>query len=768
MASSSNIPPSPAPPPSTATPTATTLDRILWGAVLAGIALAVLGVVSGSSARNAANVAALLWSLLDSGPRAALYLTACVGWGMLLTWTLRRAAGRFPGTGDAPVMAVGLGVSFMLTLSHAMGVLGLFGGAHGLSARTWALLPLGLGAAAAILPAARALNRGVDLTTLFVPMPWNARIPIVLAWICGAAVLFVAACNPPGALWASEFGGYDVLGYHLQLPKEWLAAGTLSPLPHNVYSYLPSYVEAAFMHLGATTGSPDLLTSDGTVLLSCQLLSAGFTVLAAWCVGRLTRALALTIGVDSRSASIGGAAAAAIVVLIPWMLVVGSMAYNEAAMVLLIAAASAAAVEGITPASPSDASRSARSLLTRAAICGWLVGVACGVKPTAIFMGAPLAGILLIGWLRPRAWPLPLLGAALTGALALAPWLLRNAAAGGNPVFPQLTNLFGNAHWSPDQVARYLSAHHFTGGWGQRLMLMLLPDESDPSGARHRGLAHPQWAWFFPAALPALAGLLALPRARRLGLLLTLAAFLQLLAWLVLTHIQSRFLIPMVVAGVPALGTLLAVAHDQRNASVAAKTGPDSRPWPRWAGSLYTAILWAMVPGGAYAVHRYLLEGPPGGGPNTLLPMGPGALSGSIGRATFDAMIDADRRAFLSEAGPTVYCNFTAGPHDVLYLLGDATPLYHTGSVIYNTTYDAGPLPRAIAANPDAPARWIDALLARGITRVLVNDAEIDRLTRSGWIDPALTREAIEQSIGRFGQIERTWGDRTLVLYRLK
>lgn len=763
MASTSNSPPSPAPAPQAP---ATALDRFLWGAVLAGVALAVLGVVSGSSARSAANVAALFWSLLDSGPRAALYLGACVGWGMLLTWTLRRAAGRAPGTGDAPVMAVGLGVSFMLTLSHAMGTLGLFGGAHGLSGRTWALLPLVLGAAAAILPAARALHRGVDLTTLFVPMPWNARIPIVLAWVCGASVLFVAACNPPGALWASEFGGYDVLGYHLQLPKEWLAAGTLAPLPHNVYSYLPDYVEAAFMHLGAATGSQDLLTSDGTVLLSCQLLSAGFTVLAAWCVGRLTRSLALTTGVHPASASIGGAAAAAIVMLIPWMLVVGSMAYNEAAMVLLIAAASAAAVEGITPTSLLEHSPRSRELLTRAATCGWLIGVACGVKPTALFMGAPLAGILLIGWLRPRAWPLPILSAALAGTLALAPWLIRNSSAGGNPVFPQLTHLFGNAHWSPEQVARYLSAHHFTGGWTQRLMFMFLPDESDPSGARHRGLAHPQWAWFFPAALAALAGLLALAPARRLGTLLTLAAFTQLLAWLLFTHIQSRFLIPMIAAGVPALGALLAVACDQRNTSTS--TAARSTPWPRWAGSLYAAILWAMVPGGAYAVHRYLLEGPPGGGPNTLLALGPGALSGSIGRATFDAMIEADRRSFLSEAGPTVYCNFTAAPDDVLYLLGDATPLYHTGKIVYNTTYDAGPLGDAIAANPQNPARWIDALLARGITRVLVNKAEIDRLSRSGWLDPAITPEAIEQSIGRFGRIERTWGDQTIVLYRLK
>ena len=104
----------------------------------------------------------------------------------------------------------------------------------------------------------------------------------------------------PAPLWGSEFGGYDVLEYHLELPQEWLAAGRLSPLDHNAYSYLPSYLEAASMHLGAMTLAPKatatggaygLIAGEGYRLMACQFLHAGFTMIAAWLVARLVRTL---------------------------------------------------------------------------------------------------------------------------------------------------------------------------------------------------------------------------------------------------------------------------------------------------------------------------------------------------------------------------------------------------------------------------------------------------------------------------------------------
>ena len=76
------------------------------------------------------------------------------------------------------------------------------------------------------------------------------------AWgVPALALLLVAASSPPGWLWDSEGRGYDALEYHLQLPQEWLRMGRLAPLEHNVYSFLPGYIEAAFYHLAVATGA---------------------------------------------------------------------------------------------------------------------------------------------------------------------------------------------------------------------------------------------------------------------------------------------------------------------------------------------------------------------------------------------------------------------------------------------------------------------------------------------------------------------------------
>lgn len=71
----------------------------------------------------------------------------------------------------------------------------------------------------------------------------------------GAAMLVVAAACPPGTLWRVEALGYDTLSYHLQIPREWVTAGGMVELEHNVYSYLPGLMESAFAGLMVMRGS---------------------------------------------------------------------------------------------------------------------------------------------------------------------------------------------------------------------------------------------------------------------------------------------------------------------------------------------------------------------------------------------------------------------------------------------------------------------------------------------------------------------------------
>src|SRR5947208_3285867 len=79
-------------------------------------------------------------------------------------------------------------------------------------------------------------------------------VPLFLS----AAMLGIAAAFPPGTLWGSEGRGYDVLEYHLELPREYAQLNATAPLSHNVYSYLPANMEMLYL----------LLTQTGKVAFS--------------------------------------------------------------------------------------------------------------------------------------------------------------------------------------------------------------------------------------------------------------------------------------------------------------------------------------------------------------------------------------------------------------------------------------------------------------------------------------------------------------------
>src|SRR5690606_34973524 len=131
----------------------------------------------------------------------------------------------------------------------------------------------------------------------------------------------------------------------------------------------------------------------------------------------------------------------------------------------------------------------------------------------------------------------PILGGSIAGTVALAPWLIRNAVASGNRGFPLAPGLPKSGHWSDEQLARYAGGHAFDGGLADRLALLFSPE---------RGLLHPQWA---PTLLPFMLGAIAAgilwPRTRRPAALLAGGIGAGLVGWLLLTHLQSRFLIPL-------------------------------------------------------------------------------------------------------------------------------------------------------------------------------------------------------------------------------
>lgn len=93
---------------------------------------------------------------------------------------------------------------------------------------------------------------------------------------------------------------------------------------------------------------------------------------------------------------------------------------------------------------------------------GLLAGFACGVKLTAVPLLLVAVPVVLLLVLFRRSRRLAMVGPlvfVLAGMAAFSPWLLRNLAWTGNPVFPEGRTVFGSAHFSREQAERWRRAH---------------------------------------------------------------------------------------------------------------------------------------------------------------------------------------------------------------------------------------------------------------------------------------------------------------------
>ncbi len=680
---------------------------VLWLAAAAGtVGLIALFAGFGGPAGPTAGLGRVLELVLSwTAIVPALYLLSAYGLGVVFDRVIT-------GSPHRHALRMGLGLGLLLTLSHTAGVLGFL---DATLVAEISLLP-GL----ALLIVSRARER-----TSVRPSAWS------LAWMPAIALLVVAASNPPGILWLSEGRGYDALSYHLQLPQDWLVLGRIAPVEHNVYSYLPGYVEAAFYHVGLLMGAAPpgagevrawgLTAGEGDALIACQYLSVGIALVAVWMVASVASALLARRGFDDRIRTPVSILNGAFVLSTPWTIVTGSLAYNDLCVVALAGA-------GVLAATESTLSPARRGVLS-----GLLIGFACGAKPTALILAAPVAGVLLLGTLPPRRWVTAVVWGSLAGLLALAPWLVRNWVYSGNPVFPMAGGLFGASHWDQEQFARYAAAHTPDAlAAGLRHML-------SPGGGR--GLLHWQWLAFFPASLAGSVIALVARSTRRTAALLMLALVIQLAAWLLLTHVQSRFLIPLALAAAPLFALGLAVIA--------------SRAWGALiAGGL--AVTAQLLASGAIFAAETVSNQP--------LIAGPGAFTGELFR-------DLPPSRGLEDAlSPQAFANRTLPPTARVYLLAEARPLYLAIPTVYNTTWDRWPLGEAIRRHPGDAAAWARDLRARGITHIYYNAAELARLRTSGdggWSDPLVTPELVAAFLEQRSRPVRSWPEAGIFLVEL-
>jgi hypothetical protein len=263
----------------------------------------------------------------------------------------------------------------------------------------------------------------------------------------GAAIVLLAlavALEVYGALTPEIF--YDSLVYHLALPKLYLLKGRLASIPHNIFSGLPLGMQMLY--------GLALALSDEK-LASLLHLSFGLGMAAGvYGIGRrfFTRA--------------AGILSALVLLACPMALYAGwGCGVDLGAGFYCIGAAMAILLD-LFPAE-GRAAQESRPLWP--ACAGLLLGFACGTKYNVL----PLAAVLITvySWQsrrQGRPWRSGVVMSAAAAA-ALSPWLVKNVVFFGDPLYPYLRGLFGDAGWIVDWQS-FVSA---TGSRSPALLLTL-------------------------------------------------------------------------------------------------------------------------------------------------------------------------------------------------------------------------------------------------------------------------------------------------------
>lgn len=657
---------------------------------------------SGVSPTQPASFAAHLALLIESLPTLAAVWLGAAGLG----YPLQRALARQ--THHRILVQLALGMAALLIVNWLLAWAGALG-----MATAWGLCLIG--AALLVVQAARAQRADASE-----PITLNWALPLAAL---GAGIALVAAACPPGTLWRVEAMGYDVLSYHLQLPAEWLEAGAMTGLEHNVYSHFPSLIEAGYMMLGAMHGS-----MHDAIYLS-QLFHASLALLAAAAVG----------GAVSRHAgATAGALAGATLLALPWVIITGSLAYNEMAV---LAFGGAALLVMLQP----NMQRSWRG----PAVVGALLGAATLAKLTAgLMLAVPVGIVALLGWHRghreanadaPRDWRANVRFAAvmaLAGSLVLAPHLVRNATWTGNPVFPFATSVLGSAHWDEAHAQRWHAGHSPDWAEGGRLAALtqqwLLNTGYGALGGYETERTAADVARFdreggvpvlWLAVAASAASMLRRREQRPLALAMSALIALQVVVWLGFTHMQSRFMLPTLLPATLLLGLGLG--------ELRALGGSAARLMPVIGGALVVALAGSS----ALVLHEQTRAVP--GADGMMRPAPPALLVDSL------AAPDGQMPGW-----PGDHAINALEPTTKTYLVADnQSLLYIRRPIVYHTPFDPSPLGEMIRAADGEPGEVNRRLRDRGITHVWINWSELERLHATYGYDAAVTRDALEALI---------------------
>lgn len=657
--------------------------------------LALLTWVSGKGTGLDIFLEALVTSITEGG-LAGLIVVAAGGYGYLL---VGRVAGDSAARGLKVATACGVGLWMLGAVMLALG--SSFRGAM----TGWLWWPV---VGAGVLLAAWQGRRTMEQWRI--APRFDGR---VLAWVVVAASVGIwaaGAVRPPG--WGGLLGGefYDILEYHLQVPREFYNAGQIRHLPHNVYSHYPLGVQMLSLLAMCLRGG----AYEG--MYAAKFLHGAFGALTV-----LSVFSALKPKDQTR-----GRYAAVLLVTTPAALYLGRLAMVELAQVFYLAAALMWLRDWL-------AGRGARS----ACCLGLMLGAACATKYLAIgLVAGPVLAVVLVFALAGRQWRL-IWHAVAAGLLTLAlqaPWLARNLAHTGNPVFPLATGLFGRGHWSAESQKRWVDGH---GPEARPPVPVPRGWRAVPGRTRlELFVGNFMTNEFFGRISMLIAGIaiaLALAdwkstSAWDRALIGTLAG--QLAVWCAFTHeMPWRFI-------VPAIGPvcLLAAGGLQRLSNLAAN------PFRRGATADSGPLPWGRVPAVGVLVTAAFVN-------------------------LFTAYVIVEQDALGKVVRPLPgefiaakvewYSDIASLPEaSRVLLVGEAKAFYLPEGTVYATAFDSHPLAEMVEKGLK-PGQIARRLREMGVTHILVNWQELWRLAPTYGYPASLSAGLYDQwRTGRQGRIE--------------
>jgi 4-amino-4-deoxy-L-arabinose transferase-like glycosyltransferase len=316
---------------------------------------------------------------------------------------------------------------------------------------------------------------------------------------------------------------FDVREYHLQGPKEHFQNGQITFLPHNAYTSFPFLTEMLSLLGMVVMGDWHTGALLGKVLLAAFAPMTALSLLAA---GKRC--------FDSRT----GWLAALVFMTTPWVYRISIIAYAEGGLTFFLFLSLLAVVRFAGDRS-----------LSNAALLGLMCGSAMACKYPALLSVVAPCGLALL-WLcwKPgtsetgaqsqsstAAATVKLVFIFAAGvAVAVGPWLLKNFAETGNPVYPLGYSVFGGADWTPEIDARWKAAHsppnHRLSDLASRAVDVSLRSD----------WMSPLLFGFAPLAL------LVVPAGRKYAVGFWLFMLWMFGSWWIFTHRIDRFWVPMI------------------------------------------------------------------------------------------------------------------------------------------------------------------------------------------------------------------------------